>query len=501
MTMGLLFKNKPGFRELCVAAAILTGLMQLSCTGKSAREDDLRLIGTIENNLLPSILIEGEEQEGFNILERMDHYKVPGVSMAFLNRGEIVWSRGYGYAYADSSSRVDAQTLFQAASISKPVAALAALAMVEEGKIGLDEDVNLYLEGWQVEENGYTEQEKVTLRRILSHSAGLTVHGFAGYAAGEEIPDLVQILNGEAPANSGRIYPDTIPGSLYRYSGGGYTIMQKMLTDVSGKPFPELMDEYVLSRIGMESSTYVQPLPEDLYATASAGHLQNGEMIEGRWHIYPEMAAAGLWTTPTDLLKYAMEVQQSNMGTSNRILSQQMTAEMLTPQINNHGLGPGTGGEDGQKTFGHGGSNAGFRCQLIAFVETGQGVAVMTNSDMGGYLMDEILRSFSRVYKWNTYKPEIKKLWPLNEEDLEAFTGQYRLNYAGQDLVIDVSLLEKHLKGVQLWNDFSFEIYPESGNGFFNPEDGMQCRFEENQEGITELIILEFGNEYRFVRI
>lgn len=386
-------------------------MLLVSCTTKS--DPDIASIETIENNLLPSLIVEGEAVEGMNIYDRMEHYQIPGVSIAFLNDGKIEWAKGYGYTSTDRRDAVDEFTLFQAASISKPVAALAALKLVEEGKIGLDENVNQYLVDWQVEENEYTEKEKVTLRRLLSHSAGLTVHGFGGYAFNDEVPTIIQVLNGEEPANSARIYPDTIPGSIQRYSGGGYTVMQKMLTDITGKEFPQLMDEYVLSRIGMESSTYQQPLPADLQENVALGHRGNGEMIEGEWHTYPELAAAGLWTTPTDLLKYAAEVQLSYAGESNLVLSQEMTEEMLTPQMKNQGLGLGLGGSGEQISFGHGGANEGFRCNVYAFTKRGQGVAIMTNGDRGGELMSEILRSFSREYNWESYHPTVKSIASL----------------------------------------------------------------------------------------
>jgi CubicO group peptidase (beta-lactamase class C family) len=472
-------------------------LILVSCTSKP--DPDIALIETIENNLLPSLLVEGEEIDGYNIQERMEYYQIPGVSIAFLNGGEIVWAKGYGYTSIDSIRLIDESTLFQAASISKPVAAMAALSLVEKGKIGLDEDVNLYLKGWQVEENEFTVEEKVTLRRILSHSAGLTVHGFGGYASDDEVPSTVQVLNGEEPANSGRIYPDTIPGVQYSYSGGGYTIMQKMLCDLTGKSFPELMEEAVLSKIGMDLSTYQQPLPEDLWANAAYGHKASGAMIEGRWHTYPEMAAAGLWTTPTDLLKYAMEVQKSYVGESNLILSQEMTSEMLTPQLNDHGIGPGTGGSGDSITFGHGGANEGFRCNLHAFTKLGQGVVIMTNGDRGGELMTEILRSFSAVYNWDSYKPAFKTIVSLDDEEMNRFSGQYLLNIQGDELILELSVLENHLKGMQLWNDFPFEIYPESATKFFNKDDGTGFEFSEDENGVlTGITIYEGSRQYFF---
>ncbi len=470
---------------------ILLALIVLiaSCKQKEA-DKDVALIDKIENSLLPAIIIEGDSLETYNIYDRMEYYKVPGVSIAFINEGEIKWAKGYGYLTADIIIPVNENTLFQAASISKPVAAIAALHLVEQGKLSLDDDVNQYLKDWYVEENEYTRNEKVTLRRILSHSAGLTVHGFGGYSATDTVPVIIQVLNGEKPANSDRIYPDTIPGTIYRYSGGGYTIMQKMLTDITGMDFPDLMEEYVLSEIDMTNSTYQQPLPLELEDQAAAGHKPDGKMVEGRWHTYPEMAAAGLWTTPSDLLKYALEVQNSLKGEANNLISVEMTEQMLTPQINSHGLGPGVGGEGDSLWFGHGGANEGYRCQLMAFAKLGQGVAIMTNSDNGGQLISEILRSFSHVYDWTIYKPLSKKVIDTGEIDLSAFEGEYVLKWQGEDLVVKISAVNDHLEGKQLWVGFSFNIYPESELLFFNKDDGASFEFKKGESGeITEVLI------------
>jgi len=471
-----------------------------SCTSKP--DPDITLIETIENNLLPSLLVEGEELGDMNILKRMEYYHIPGVSIAFLNGGEIAWAKGYGYTSTDSTRPVDELTLFQAASISKPVAAMAALALVEDNKIGLEDNVNLYLKDWQVEENKFTVTEKVTLRRILSHTAGLTVHGFGGYASDEDVPETIQVLNGEEPANSARIFPDTTPGVQYRYSGGGYTVMQLMLCDVTGKKFPELMEESVLSKIGMVLSTYQQPLPEKYWENAACGHRGDGQMVEGKWHTYPEMAAAGLWTTPSELLKYAIEVQKSFAGESNLILSKEMTGKMLTPQMNGHGIGPGTGGSGDSITFGHGGANEGFRCNLYAFTELGQGVVIMTNGDRGGELMNEILRSFSKVYGWNTYKPTMKSVATLSGEELDSFVGQYLLNFQGRDLIVEIALKENHLEGIQLWNDFLFEIFPETATRFFNKDDGSEFEFAMDEKGaVTGISVYEGSQVYFFKKI
>ena len=460
-----------------------------SCKQKEA-DKDVALIDKIENSLLPTVIIEGDSLETYNIYERMEYYKVPGVSIAFINEGEIKWAKGYGYLTTDSIISVNENTLFQAASISKPVAAIAALYLVEQGKLSLDDDVNQYLKDWYVEENEYTRDEKVTLRRILSHSAGLTVHGFGGYSATDTVPGIIQVLNGEKPANSDRIYPDTIPGTIYRYSGGGYTVMQKMLTDITGMAFPDLMEEYVLSQIGMTNSTYQQPLPAELEDNAAAGYGPDGKMVEGRWHTYPEMAAVGLWTTPTDLLKYALEVQNSLKGKSNSIISAEMTEEMLTPQIDSHGLGLGVTGEGDSLSFGHGGANEGYRCQLMAFSKLGQGVAVMTNGDNGGQLISEIMRSFSHVYDWTIYNPIKKRIIDADEINLTEFEGKYVLKWQDEDLVVEISAVNDHLEGKQLWVGLSFNMYPESELLFFNKDDGASFEFIRDESGeITEIVI------------
>jgi CubicO group peptidase (beta-lactamase class C family) len=468
----------------------LVVLFTHSCKTEISKEEYLSQISEIENGLLPVIILDGEEQENFNIYKRMLYYKVPGVSIAFMDNGEIIWAKGYGYTSFDSIAPIDQNTIFQAASISKPVAAMAALHLVEEGMLDLDKNVNEYLSGWQVDENEFTANEKVTLRGLLSHSAGLTVHGFGGYSATDSVPGTIQILNGNSPANSGRIYPDVTPRSIYRYSGGGYTVMQKMLGDVTGKSFPDIMKEYVLGPIGMESSAYSQPLSEGMSINAAMAHNSDGSMIEGRWHTYPEMAAAGLWTNPTDLLKYALEVQNSVQNKSNKILSKKMTIEMLTPQMESHGLGPGLGGRNSSATFSHGGSNAGYRCYFQAFSHGGQGVAIMTNSDNGDALMGEILRSFSSIYSWDNYKPLRKKLVDLEENILDELAGDYLMKVEENELLVHIEVNDKHLTGTQDWDNFTFDMLPESESLFFNKNDQASFKFIRNMDGeVTEIII------------
>ncbi|MBK6308724.1 MAG: beta-lactamase family protein [Gemmatimonadetes bacterium] len=248
-----------------------------------------------------------------------------------VDNGRIVWARGYGLKALGTADSVDANTLFQAASISKPVAASGMLRLVEEGKLALDTPVNDYLKSWKLPDNRFTAKEKVTLRRIASHNAGLTVHGFPGYAATDLSP-VPQLLDGTKPANTAAVRVDTFPGAISRYSGGGITIEQLVMTDVTGEPFPALLKRLVLDPIGMTNSGYDQPLSAARAPHAAAGYRPDGKMVEGRWHTYPEMAAAGLWTTPSDLMKWSMEIAAARAGTSTKVLSQKMATEMLTAQ-------------------------------------------------------------------------------------------------------------------------------------------------------------------------
>ena len=351
-----------------------------------------------------------------NLAERMKHYNVPGVSIAFFENGQIAWARGYGLADVSSGRRVTAETLFQSASISKPAAALAVLRLVQEGKLNLDEDVNLKLRSWKVPENEFTKQEKVTLRRILSHSAGMNIRRFPGYASDEALPTTVQILNGEKPANTAPIRVDTVPGTIWRYSGGGYVTMQLLLSDVTHTAVPQLLDEMVLRPIGMTHSTFEEPLPKSLWDSAAMPYREDGKPVKGGWHTYPEITPAALWSTPSDIARMAIEVQNEYAGKSSKILSSPMMHEMLSHQKDNWGLGFELEAPGHKLRFSHGGSNEGFRCTLQAYTEAPrQGIVIMTNGDQGWNLLNEILRAVSKEYGWQDFHPKEHTLEEENE--------------------------------------------------------------------------------------
>ncbi len=315
--------------------------------------------------------------------------RVPAVSIAVFRDGHIEWARAYGVATTTG-------TLFQAASVSKPLAAMAALHMAQHGNFTLDEDVNAKLKSWQVPDSEFTASAKVTVRGLLSHTAGLTVHGFPGYDEDDDVPSVLEILDGKLPARTLPVRVDQPPGTKFRYSGGGYTVLQVLLEDRFGKAFPELMRRIVLQRLSLYTSTFEQPLPAESAARAAVGFHENGRSYTGGWHTYPEMAAAGLWTTPIDLAKFAIEVQHALAGKSNKVIEKSSAELMVTPHVGPYGLGfetlPGW--------FGHGGANAGYRCRLWAATDGSHGAAVMTNSDNGALLVKRIFAAIAAESAW-----------------------------------------------------------------------------------------------------
>ncbi len=411
---------------------------------------------------------------------------VPGVSVAVINNGAIEWARGYGVAQAGSKRAVSTETLFQAASISKPVAAFAALHLAEQGKLSLDEDVNNKLSTWKVPAGAQTAESPVTMRNLLNHSAGTTVHGFRGYAAGEAVPTLTELLDGAKPANSGPVRVATRPGEQWRYSGGGFSIAQLLMSSVSGKAFAPLMADLVLSPLGMKHSTFAQPLPAALHSVAATGHDENGKPIKGKWHIYPEQAAAGLWTTPSDLARFAIELQQASAGKSDKVISQAMATQMLTRLKGSYGLGISVGEVEGEPSFSHGGSNEGFRTFLFALTMGGQGAVVMTNGERGSGVAGELLHSIAAEYRWKEWRVVEKAVAQVNVKTLANYAGRYQLG----DMKIAVTR-----KGERLFiaaaplGPQPREIFPSSDTDFFNLADGLEFGFESNQTGKFDLVI------------
>ena len=434
----------------------------------------------IESALLPTFVIRGEPTRRTSLADRMEELGVPGVSVAVLVDGEIGWARGYGFADVESRRPVTTETLFQAASISKPVAALAALQLVQEGLVALDADVNDYLTSWRVPASELTSEAPVTLGGLLTHRAGLGVSGFPGYGPDESVPDALGVLDGRG--NTRPVSVVSSPGQRWLYSGGGYTVMQQLITEVRGAPFADVMRSRVLDPIGMVRSTYEQPIPRDRHDDVATGYRSDGPPVSGGWHTFPEQAAAGLWTTPSELALYAGEVQRAWRGESSHVLGEALVRAMLTPDEDNWGLGPGIS-EDGER-FQHGGSNPGFRSTFAAYIDGDDGVFVMTNSDAGSPLANEIAVTVAATYGWSG--PRIAERVPV------SLPAEVRGQYVGTYVVAETGVeFQVALEGRGLaltWRGGNAVLWPLSDSMFFDVEDGNEVRFSGEGDGV-ELVM------------
>ena len=396
--------------------------LSLSNWAIAQTETKVNKIKQVENGLSTYHQIKGEPT--WTIAERMEHYGVPGMSIAVIHDYKVAWTKTYGYVDKEQSAPVTENTLFQAASISKPVSAYAALRLVETGKLDLEKNVNQYLKSWYIPDNEFTKTEKVTLKRLVSHKAGLTVHGFLGYSPGLAVPTLVQLLEGQKPANSSAIQVDKLPGGAMRYSGGGYCVMQQMMIDVTGKTYPTIMQENVLDPIGMSKSTFAQPLPAEKLRHAATGYVPNGSMVKGKRHTYPEMAAAGLWTNAAELAKFVIDLQQTLKGNSEKVLTKEMAQNMVTP-VEGDFIGLGIFLRDGR--FGHGGWNEGFSSDMTGHLEDGYGVIVMLNANQPDFI-DEVTTAVSRVYNWDKSAP-IHEKHAFTQAEIARISGKYAYGF------------------------------------------------------------------------
>ena len=447
-------------------------------------------IQRVEQNLIPNIQTENDGP--MTMQYRMTFYKVHGVSVAVIHNYKIEWAKGYGYADDSLKIPVTTQTLFQAASISKSLNSVGVLKLVQDKKIDLYADINTYLTSWKFPYDSLSKNKKITVANLLSHTGGLTVHGFGGYEKGKEIPTIEQILDGKKPANSPAIRSMYEPGIKSEYSGGGITISQLIVMDVTHQPYDKFMYNNVLKPLGMTSSTYAQPpadVKSELLATA---YRYNGKALPGKYHIYPEQAAAGLWTNPTDLSKYIIETQLALLGKSHKVINQQTTKLRLTPYLNkNAALGVFIDSlQDGVKYFEHGGANEGFRCQYFGSMDGGNGVVVMVNSDNGD-IMNEIVNSVAKVYGFKGLnRSKFRKEIAVADTILQKYTGKYEIS---PKLTFSVTLEGSKLYG-QPTGQQKQQLFPESQNKFFLKKIDVEVEFVKDDKGkILKAILYENG--------
>ncbi len=334
----------------------------------------------------------------FGLASRMEHHGVPGISFGVIKDGELEWAKGYGVLQAGAEEEVDPETLFSVGSISKVGTAVMILKLHEAGILDIDQDVNNYLTSWQVPENNHTREREVSLRHILSHTAGLTVHGFADFLPNEKLPNTVQILNGSGPAKNNPVYVNIPVGSRFRYSGGGTTVSQMVIEDQQGKRFHEAAGSMLFDALGMKRSSYENPLPGEVGNIAKA-HNSSGRPVAlpRGYQSMPEAAASGLWTTPTDLSQMIIMLMEAYEG-EHDYLSQALVKDMMTPvQPGDYGLGPEIEEGSNGTRFQHGGANDSYRAKFIGSLGTKNGIIIFTNGSSGSNLINELLPLFESL--------------------------------------------------------------------------------------------------------
>lgn len=471
-------------RLLFVTVTILLATI-LSCSTSAQKNDRYSAaieekIKLVENNLCSGIELV-DSVNTYNLLERMKRFKVRGLSVAVVHNYKIEWARGYGMADTAAQTPVTTQTLFQAGSISKSLNAVGVLKLVQDKKLDPFTDINAYLQTWKFPYDTVSKGKKINTANLLSHTAGLTIHGFPGYQRDDTIPTLQQILDGQSPANTKAVRSQFEPGLRYQYSGGGTTISQLMVENITQQPYDSYMWENVLKPMDMTLSSYSQPPDKDKEKWLATGYTADGKEVTKKFHLYPEQAAAGLWTNPTDLGKYIIETQLSLQGKSNKVLSQEMTMFRLTPYVDsNAALGVFITRKEKDRYFGHNGSDQGFTSVYTGSFENGNGIIVMVNSN-NGTILNEVVNSVAVVYGWkNYYTPIRKKLVAISDSLFGTYSGNYFVA-ADRDTLTIRKMDDGYFLTVN--NRRDFKIYFTSQTEFFSRQLNFEFTFEKDAKG------------------
>ncbi|HUU52117.1 MAG TPA: serine hydrolase domain-containing protein [Candidatus Heimdallarchaeota archaeon] len=447
-------------------------------------------IDAVENGLLRTVVFKGENPERMKLSDRMAFYRVPGVSIAVIDKSAIEWAQGYGVERIGTDLSVTPDMLFQAASISQSVAAWGILHLVELGKIDLDVDVNAHLKSWKIPASSVTRETKTTPRHLLSHSAGLISLKLAGYPFGKTMPTVLDVLQGQKPSDSPGVYVYNEPGTEVQYSELGYAVLHQLLEDIEGKPFHQVLTETVFQPLQMNQSTFEIPLPDIMRTKAVAGHTRQGDPVKEGWFYYPVAAASGLWSTSSDLCLFVIDVMKTALGQSQTVVSPESARMMLAPQLGNQGLGVEIFDTGENLYFSQRGSTEGYECCMVAYPSRGQGVVIMANSGNGAYLIDEILRSISDAYKWPHFIPEIKTYYRLDPSVYAQYVGTYEVR---PDYILNVTHEDYYLV-IQPTGQAPTKFFVESQSTFFSIDPYIQIQFLKDTAGsVTGLLLTQRG--------
>lgn len=477
----------------------ITGLLTLvqytNAHTQTAKAD--AKIAAVENGLTEKrdIVFADSTVPHYNILDRMAFYGVPSVSIAVINNGKIAWRKAYGLADVQEKIAADTNTVYQAASISKSINSFCIMRLAEQGRLSLDKDVRAYLKTWQLPENTFSAGHSITLAQLLSHTAGLSVHGFKGYTINEPLPGLKAMLNGTLPANNEAVVPVAVPGTVQDYSGGGTLVTRQILADVISSNYDSLLQATVLQPLGMHHSSFVQS-GLIKHPVAATGYDENKHAIEGKHYLYPELAPDGLWTTPGDYARFVLAVQASLNSKPGALIKAATVQRMLTPVLagKDAALGVFIQQRGKEKYFTHTGANVGFRSVYYGSFTTGDGIVIMVNSD-NGQIMDEIANSAAMAYHWRDfYNPEVRKLVALPDSLATRYTG----NYTSEAPAVNVRVIQRGgdlLLTVHAGNDHFEKMYFTAANRFFLlSSPATVASFQHGADGGLQLVVEQNGN-------
>ena len=469
---------------------LFVGLIFSGCGPQKALTG--KRIKAAEKGLMRAVYLKGLKPEKLTLSERMKFYKVSGVSIAVLDGSKAEWVRAYGERDAQTQQAMTPDTLLQGGAFSQMMTAAAVLGLVEKGILDLDADIGSLLKSWRLPPSVSERKTKITARGLLTHSGGFSDQVFEGYAQDESLPSLFQILDGDPPAKNSPVWNSarTTSTSRTRYSESGYVVLQQILQDLIGKPFSAFMNESLLDRLGLKNSAFALPLPDALKARASTGHSREGRPTLGLWNNYPEAAAKGLWTTPADFASFLGELLQAAAGAEGKILSPETARLMLSPQIEGHGFGFLVDGRGADIHYSLRGKTRGFSCFLIVYPAKGQGAVIMTNSEYGTLLIQEILGALSEAYGWAHFRPEGKEVLRLDSATYQAYAGRYEVNpaYALEVKQDDYALM------IQPTGQAPTKFYAEAQTLFYSTDPYVRIQFFKDKKGAVEGLVLWQGD-------
>lgn len=458
----------------------------------------------LARHLLPTVRIHGEDTR-WTIDERIAHHKCPAAGVALIQDGRLAWAAGYGHAGTEmpGNPAVDANTIFMVASCSKPVTAMLVLQHVERGVVDLDVDVNRYLKRWQVPQNEFIQAGgPVTLRRMLSHTAGLSINGWPVIPHGKPMPTIFDILEGRPPSIHPAVVVNKQPGTTHRYSGGGYLLAEMLLEDQTGRRFADLADELIFGPLGMTRTSFHQPLPERLRTNVAGGHTIEGTPIAGGWMVSVDAGAGGLFSTAPDYARFQIGCRDAWLGRPDAILTRTLAKEMMTRQgESSFGLGWDLVGEGDERRFNHGGSNDGYQAETDCYLESGRGASVLTNGVGGIFLFREILNGLADLYDWPGYLLKPRKVRVLSPEEQERYIGTYRIT-TGIELPFlhifrEDDKLYSHIPGLRM--GVSQFMLDESGTGF-NPKVPFESHMTYGPDGRVQTFVSLAGGTTEILR-